>query len=254
MRTRNSIAVALICALVALPASAGLGDWLRSLTNEGKSTTGTSSTSSAVSALTSQETVKGLKEALAKGVNYAVDELGKPDGFLSRAEVKIPMPRPMRRVEKLLRKLGQDKYADEFVATMNHAAEKAVTEAGPVFADAIREMSVDDAMKILRGPPDAATQYFRQHTQARLSEKMMPIVKAATNKAGVTSAYKRMTGRLGPAQSLLGEDMGDIDQYVTDKTLDGLFLMIAKEEKNIRENPVARTTDLLKKVFGSVGR
>ncbi len=249
MRIRKSIAVALVCALGVQPAWAGLGDWLRSLTDTGKST---SSSSTTTSALTSEETVRGLKEALSKGVRYAVDELGKPDGFLSRAEVRIPMPKPMRRVEKLLRKLGQDKYADEFVAAMNHAAEKAVTEAGPVFADAIRQMSVDDAIKILRGPDNAATQYFREHTQERLTEKMLPIVKAATSRAGVTSAYKRMVGRLGPAQGLLGQDMGDIDGYVTEKTLDGLFLMIAKEEKNIREHPVARTTDLLKKVFGAV--
>lgn len=251
MRMRKSVAVALVCALGAQPAWAGFQDLLRSLTESGKSASGGSVTASA---LTSEETVRGLKEALSKGVRYAVDELGKPDGFLSRAEVKIPMPKPMRRTERLLRKLGQDKYADEFVAAMNHAAEKAVTEAGPIFADAIREMTVDDAIKILRGPQDAATHYFRQHTQAKLTDKMLPVVRRATSKAGVTSAYKRMVDHLGPAQSLLGDDMGDIDGYITGKTLDGLFLMIAKEEKNIRENPVARTTDLLKKVFGAAGR
>lgn len=248
MRMRKTIAVALACALGAQPAWAGLRDWLGSLTETGK---GTTSSSVAASALTSEETVRGLKEALSKGVRYAVDELGRPDGFLSRAEVRVPMPQPMQRTAKLLRNLGQDKYADEFVTTMNHAAEKAVTEAGPIFANAIREMTVDDAIKILRGPQDSATRYFRQHTQARLTEKMSPVVRRATSKAGVTSAYKRMVGRLGPAQGLLGDDMGDIDGYITGKTLDGLFLMVAKEEKNIRENPVARTTDLLKKVFGA---
>jgi hypothetical protein len=151
MRMRKSIAVALVGALGAQPAWAGLRDWLGSLTESGKSTTSSSVTASA---LTSEETVRGLKEALSKGMRYAVDALGKPDGFLSRAEVRIPIPQPMRQTTKLLRKLGQDKYADEFVATMNHAAEKAVTEAGPIFADAIREMTVDDAIKILRGPQD----------------------------------------------------------------------------------------------------
>lgn len=251
MRTQKSIVVALVCALGAQPTWAGLRDWLGTLTESGKSTARSSTTASA---LTSEEIVRGLKDALSKGARYAVDELDKPDGFLSRAEVRIPMPQPMQRTAKLLRKLGQDKYANEFVATMNHAAEKAVMDASPIFADAIREMTVDDAIKILHGPQDAATRYFRQHTQAKLTVKMSPVVRSATNKAGVTSAYKRMVGRLGPAQNLLGNNMRDIDGYITDKTLDGLFLMMAKEEKNIRENPVARTTDLLKKVFGAASR
>lgn len=252
MRWLKSIALLLLCTALVEPASAGLGDLLRGIMGGGESgqkSTGTDSGGGA--GLSSAEVARGLKEALAKGTRRAIDELGKPGGFLDNAQVRIPMPKHMRTVEKTLRRLGQDKYADEFVAAMNHAAEQAVVTAAPVFKDAVKQLTVDDAMKILRGPQDAATRYFRQKTSGRLSEKMLPIVRQATNRAGVTAAYKRLVERLGFARGMLSDDMGDIDKYVTDKTLDGLFLMVANEEKRIRENPVARTTELLKKVFGS---
>lgn len=198
------------------------------------------------------EVIAGLKEALDKGTRYAVNLLGKDGGFLDNARVRIPMPGSLTRVEKALRMLGQDRLADEFVASMNHAAERAVPEAVPVFRDAIQAMTLQDAQQILTGPDDAATQYFRQHTSAALTEKMRPIVAAATARVGVTAAYKNMVGKAGSLGSLLG-DSTDLDGYVTEKTLDGLFLMIADEERRIRTNPVARTSELLKKVFGNAG-
>ena len=134
---------------------------------------------------------------------------------------------------------------------MNHAAEQAVPQAAAIFCEAIENMSVEDAQGILTGPDDAATQYFRTHTEAALTAKMRPIVEDATARSGVTSAYKNMTARAGGMTSLLSGDAADLDGYVTDQTLDGLFLMIAAEEKKIRENPLARSTDLLKKVFGA---
>ena len=195
--------------------------------------------------------VSGLKEALEKGTQFAVDSLGKDGGFLDNSAVKIPMPDSLSWVEKSLRSLHQDELADEFIGTMNHAAEQAVPEAATIFGTAIQNMSVEDAQGILAGPDDAATQYFRTNTEAAMTEKMRTIVEEATARAGVTSAYKNMTARAGGMTSLLSGDATDLDSYVTGKTLDGLFLMIAEEEKKIRENPLARSTDLLKKVFGA---
>ena len=206
---------------------------------------------SPVASLSNTEMVAGLKEALNEGTQFAVDSLGKEGGFLDNSKVKIPMPDSLSWVEKSLRMLHQDELADEFIDTMNHAAERAVPEAAVIFGAAIRNMSIEDAQEILTGPDDAATQYFRTSTQAELTERMRPIVEEATAQTGVTSAYKNMTARAGGMISLLPSDATDLDGYVTSKTLDGLFIMIAEEEKKIRENPLARSTDLLKKVFGA---
>jgi hypothetical protein len=210
----------------------------------------TSSTTSNVS-LSADEIAGGLKEALAKGTEAAIANLSKSDGFLKNLDVKIPLPGSLTEIEKSLRIVGQQKYADEFVATMNHAAESAVAESGPIFSDVIRQMTVADAQQILGGTDDAATQYFRKVGEARINEKMLPLVKAATEKAGVTAAYKNLMSKVGPGVIFLHKQDLDIDDYVTQKASDGLFKMIAAEEKEIRKNPVARTTDLLKKVFGS---
>ncbi|NOY66659.1 MAG: DUF4197 domain-containing protein [Gammaproteobacteria bacterium] len=251
MHVYKSIAVLIVFSIgITSVSHAGWRDWLNNVV--GGDDKSSISRTTPVTSLSQNDVIKGLKEALSKGAQYAVGYLGKDNGFLGDARVKIPMPRNLRRIESTLRSLGAEKYADEFVATMNHAAEKAMVEAIPIFTSAIKSMSVDDGMKILKGPDDAATRYFRDKTHTQLSEKMLPITRQATNKAGVTSAYKRMVDKLGFARSLLGDDMVDIDQYVTNKALDGLFLMIAEEEKKIRENPVARTTDILKKVFSSI--
>jgi len=201
--------------------------------------------------LSQDQMVGGLKEALAKGVTHAVTNLGKEDGFLKDISVKIPMPDTLKRVEKSLRALGQDKLADDFVTTLNRAAEKATPEAAAVLGDAVKQMTVADARAILAGTNNAATQYFRRTSETNLFARFQPIVKQATEQTGVTRAYKNMTGKAGFAASLLGPEAGDLDAYVTRKALDGLFLKVAEEEKRIRENPLARTTDLLQKVFGA---
>ena len=142
---------------------------------------------------------------------------------------------------------------DEFVTTMNRAAEKAVPEAATIFSDSIRDMSIEDAKLILSGADDSATQYFRKTSGAKLAEKFKPMVKQATDAAGVTTAYKQMVGQAGPMVSMLGgNDLTDVDSYVTNKAVDGLFKMIAAEEKSIRANPMASGSDLMKKVFSSV--
>jgi hypothetical protein len=215
-------------------------------------------------ALTADEITKGLKEALSKGAQKAIASLGKEDGFLKNLEVKIPLPDSLRKAESAARLAGQGQLADDFLVSMNRAAEQAVPQAVSVLADSITKMTVADAQAILKGPEDAATQYFRKTSEATLLEKFRPIVAKATDSVGVTQKYKQLTGAFGGAQSLGGLFGGskksaspgalDVDGYVTQKALDGLFKMVAAEEKAIRANPAARTTDLLKRVFGAGGK
>lgn len=239
----------LVCCTL-LPAQGVRADLMEELR---KAMSGQSGSTQAASGLTQSDMVGGLKEALEKGAREAIVKLGKPDGFLKNAEVAIPMPDSLKKVDKLMRKLGQDKMADEFVATLNHAAEQAVPEAASLFTDAIARMSVQDALAILKGPDNAATEYFRKTSGAQLTARFRPIVQAATDKAGVTNAYKSLMGKAGPLAKALGKDH-DLDTFVTDKTVDGLFKMIAAEEKSIRQDPLARSTDLLKKVFGAISK
>lgn len=242
-----------ICALILmsgwqLQAHAGWTDMLQGVLGKEESKQVIEST------LSQSDIVAGLKEALAKGVEHSINTLGRTDGFLGDQLVRIAMPDSLKSVEKLARSTGQGKYADEFITTMNRAAEQAVPEAATILADAIRTMTVADANAILNGPDDAATQYFRRVSESRLTEKFLPHVKQATDQVGVTSAYKSLTGHAGGMLGgFLKTDSLDVDSYVTHKAMDGLFTYIAKEEQSIRENPAARTTDLLKKVFGSGG-
>lgn len=239
-----------------LSTSAG-ADWLEDLKSklEGASSAPTATVPAGTAgALSDEDLARGLKEALSKGTQQAVAQLGKDGGFLNNLDVKIPLPDELRKVEKLLRKMGQDKYADQFVATLNHAAEKAVPEAATIFADSISQMTLADAKSILKGPEDAATQYFRKTSEAKLKERFLPIVKTATDQAGVTAAYKKLMQKAGPAAQIMGSGATDLDGYVEAKAVDGLFKMIAAEEKRIRQDPLARTTELLKKVFGSFGK
>lgn len=228
-----------------------------------------SSAAPTLASLSQDQVVRGLQEALGKGLQQAIAGLGHDGGFLTNLNVKIPMPEQLQKVESTLRAMKQDKLADDFVATMNHAAEQAVPQAGTVFADALQQMTIEDAKSILTGPSNAATQYFQRTTQTNLYARFYPIVQQATQKTGVTAAYKRImekadladvtqiTQKLGNLGSALGNALPakpplDLDAYVTNKAMDGLFKMVADEEKQIRQNPVARTTDLLQKVFGAL--
>jgi hypothetical protein len=232
-------------------ASAQSADWNKLLDSIGAGKApGSASQVTPASVLSNDELVGGLKEALAQGAERAVSTLGRRDGFLGNLAVKIPLPERLQGVESMLRTVGQGRYADEFIETMNRAAESAVPEAGPILGDAIRGLSIEQGRKLLNGADDAATQYFREVGEQRLTERLMPIVEAATSKAGVTGAYKQLLGSAGPASALIDTSSLDVDRYVTDRALDGLFKVIAAEEKRIRDNPVARGTELLQKVFG----
>ena len=216
-----------------------------------------------LASLSQDQMVQGLKAALAKGLQQAIAGLGHDGGFLTNLNVKIPMPEKLQKVENALRAMKQEKLADDFVTTMNHAAERAVPEAGSVFADALKQMTIEDAKSILSGPNDAATQYFQKTAQTNLYARFYPVVQKATAQTGVTAAYKNLMEKANVGQSLgsfgsvlgsslLGKDSLDIDAYVTSKAMDGLFKMVAEEEEQIRQNPVARTTDTLQKVFGAL--
>src|SRR5262245_20597608 len=247
LRHPYSLAAILIVSLFSVASSARAADLLDQL--------GLKRATGSVAGLSNDQMISGLKEALAKGVQHAVTNLGKSDGFLKDAQVKIPLPSSLKKVERTLRTLGQDQLADEFITTMNRAAEQAVPEAASVLGDAVKQMTLADAKAILTSTNTAATDYFRRTSTTNLHERFLPIVKAATEKVGVTAAYRRMTDKAGLGgfgASLLGKESLDIDDYVTRKALDGLFIKIAEQEKLIRENPAARTSELLQKVFGAV--
>lgn len=193
----------------------------------------------------------GLKEALTQGAGKAVDLLGKPDGFLNNPKVKIPLPESVQKIEGLLRGFGMGKQADELVNTMNRAAEAAVPQAKPLLVNAIKQMSVEDAKGILAGGQDSATQYFRRTTSGPLGEKFKPIVKNAMSKVKLTEKYDQLAGKASKFGLVSAKD-AHLDDYVTQKTLDGLFLMIAEEEKAIRTDPVGAAGKLAQKVFGAL--
>ncbi|MEL0082850.1 MAG: DUF4197 domain-containing protein [Gammaproteobacteria bacterium] len=255
IKKATTIQAALLLIAVNSSAQAGWQDFLQGTIDQLSGNE--EATQVASSLLSNSEITAGLKEALARGVETAINSLGQTGGFMDDSRVKIPLPGSLQLVERTARNLGQGQYADQFVATMNQAAEQAVPEAAGLLAEAIRQMSVEDAMQIVNGPDDAATQYFRRVSETQLAERFRPIIERATGQLGVTSAYKGLVSKAAPMleNSMLGglvpQEALDVDQYVTDKALDGLFTHIALEEKRIRENPAARTTDLLKKVFSS---
>jgi hypothetical protein len=200
------------------------------------------------SQLSDEKVSSGLKEALQVGTSNAVKLTGKPDGYFKNEVIKILMPDKLRTVEKGLRAVGQGPQVDEFILSMNRAAERSAPLAKDIFWNAIKQMSFDDARKILGGGDTAATEYFRGKTSDKLTTAFRPVVERAMNEVGATRRYKELVGR---AQSLpFGRTQAlDIDAYVVTKALDGLFHVLGEEEMKIRKNPAARVTNLLKEVF-----
>ena len=205
----------------------------------------------ALDAISTGDASAGVKEALSKGADYAVASLGKNGGFLGNDKVKIPLPGYLQKAESALRMFGMGKQADQLVETMNHAAENAVAVAKPVLVESIKKMSVQDAKGILTGGDDSVTQYFKRTSTEQLTAKFMPIVKKETGKLQLADQYNKFAGKAASA-GLVDQKDADIDSYVTQKAMDGLFLMIAEEEKKLRANPLGAGSDLLKKVFGAL--
>lgn len=201
--------------------------------------------------LSNDDIVKGLKDALSVGSNNAGASASKVDGFYKDSLIKIPFPPDAEKVRQTALKLGMQSQVDQFVLSLNRAAEKAAEKAAPIFLNAITSMSIDDAMNILKGPNDAATQYLKSKTSQQLHDAFLPIVKQAIDSVQVTKYWTPLANAYNSVPFVTKVNP-DLNEYVTQKALDGLFILLAQEELKIRQNPAARVDDILKKVFGSV--
>ena len=201
--------------------------------------------------ITNAEAVRGLRQALNDGSAAAVAKLGVENGFFGNPKVRIPMPPSLQRVERGLRAFGMRREADELVLSMNRAAEAAVPEARQLLTDAVKKMSVQDAKRILTGGDTAATEYFQRTTRSQLGQRFLPIVKKATDNVGLAQQYNALAGQAA-ALGLVKEGEASIERYVTQKALDGLYLMIGEQEKAFRKDPVSASSDIVRKVFGAL--
>ncbi len=201
-------------------------------------------------ALSEEEVGRGLKEALNQGVKKGVEQLNKKDGYFKDVQIKIPMPEEAKKVEEKLRSLGQGEKVDEAIESMNRAAEDAADGAKDIFVAAIKGMTLTDAMSILKGEDDAATKYLNKATRAELTKKFQPVIKVSLDKVGATKHWTTVFGTYNKIP-FVDKINPNLEEYVTDKALNGLFIQVAKEELLIRKDPMARVTDLLKKVFGN---
>jgi len=201
--------------------------------------------------ITNKDAVSGLRQALTDGAAAAVGKLGVENGFFGNARVKIPLPESLQKVEGLMRAMGMKRQADELELAMNRAAETAVAEATPLLVDAVKQMSVRDAKGILTGGETSATDYFRRTTADALGRKFLPVVKKATAKVGLAEKYNSIAGK-GAQLGLVNADQATIEQYVTKKSLDGLYTIIADEEKALRQDPVGAASSIVQKVFGAL--
>ncbi len=201
--------------------------------------------------ISNRDAVAGLRAALEKGSQAAVAQLGRTDGFLGDPRVKIPLPASLQRGERLARRVGMGRYADELITSMNRAAEQAVPEARQLFVESARKMTVQDAKGILSGGDTAGTAYFRRTTQDQLRLRFLPIVQKATARVDLAAKYRRYSGRLVSAGLVEPED-ANLDDYVTRKALDGVYFMVAEEEKKIRKDPLSAGRDIVRKVFGAL--
>lgn len=205
----------------------------------------------ALAGFSERDTATGLREALTQGAGRAVDLLGRQDGFLANPKVKIPLPEVLEKAEPLLRMTGRSKDLDRLVTAMNRAAEAAVPEARSLLGAAVQQMTVEDAKKILTGGDDSVTRYFRQHTETRLTELFLPVVKQHTERLALAGQYNKLAGQASGFGLMKAED-AQIEGYVTRKALDGLYLMIAEEERAIRANPVGAAGSWAKRIFGAI--
>ena len=206
---------------------------------------------SGVDAISSKDGVAGLRAALSQGTERAVAQLGAPDGFLGNPKVRIPLPSALRKGEKAFKLLGIDDEAKQLVTSMNRAAEAAVPEARALLVDSVRQMTFDDARQILTGGDDAATQYFRRTSYDKLAARFLPIVRQTTDRSNLSKQYNEFAGQAARLGVIDSRD-AKVEDYVTRKALDGLFTMIAEEERAIRKDPLGQSSKLLQSVFGAL--
>ena len=201
--------------------------------------------------ISSREAAAALRAALERGSQAAVASLGRVDGFLGNPQVKIPLPESLQRTERLMRRVGMGRHADELIVTLNRAAEAAVPEARQLLLDSVKKMTVQDAKGILTGGDSAATEYFRRTTQDTLRKRFLPIVKQATSRVELAEKYNQYADTAASFGLIRKED-ANLDDYVTQKALDGLYFMVAEEEKKIRKDPVGAASAIVRKVFGAL--
>src|SRR5882672_2594711 len=203
--------------------------------------------------ISNRDAINGLKEGLIRGAQAAVARLGVENGFFGNDRVKIPLPPSLHRLEAVMRSIGMSPHADELVLRMNRAAEAAVPEAKTLLVDAVKRMSVQDAKGVLTGGENAATQYFKRATSESLTTRFRPIVKKAMEKVKLAEKYDEIAAS-GAKLGLVKEEDAQLEDYVTRKALDGLFVAIAEEEKKIRKDPAGTASQIIKKVFGAIAR
>jgi Protein of unknown function (DUF4197) len=203
----------------------------------------------AFAALTESDAASGVRTALQRGAEMAVQSLGRTDGFLGNPKVRIPLPGYLKDAARLMRTLGQGKRVDELETAMNRAAEAAVPEAKALLIDTVKSISVEDALRIVKGGDTAVTDFFASKTRAPLGEKFLPIVTRATARVDLAKKYNRVADKAS-GMGLVKDEDANVEAYVTRKALDGLYLMIAEEEKKIRADPVGTGSAILRKVFG----
>ena len=242
----NKLLLAALCLFSINAAAFDFGGVLKGLGD-----VGANKNASSTASLSDQDVTHGLKDALAEGAAKAVSLLGRNNGYLNNDKVRIPLPDALQKAESLMKVLGQGKRMDEFKTSLNRAAEAAVPEAKTLLMDAIKNMSVADAKGVLTGGEDSATQYFRKVTGAQLHDRFLPIVGNAVNRYKLSEQYDSIAGTASKA-GLIGKEQANMAEYVTNKALDGLFLMIAEEEKAIRSDPLGRSSEYVRKVFGSL--
>ena len=201
--------------------------------------------------LSQKDATGGLKDALTQGAQVAVKQLGTPGGFSNNPEVKIELPGKLGKVASKMKAFGMGDQVDQLETSMNQAAETAVVQAQPILVNAVKNMSVDDAKGILSGGNDSATQYLNKSSREQIRAKFLPIVKQATDKVGLAQKYNAFAGQAATF-GVLDAKSANVENYVTEQALDGLFDMIGKQEATIRQNPAAAATSLAKKVFGSL--
>ena len=245
MNARLVLAAVLV---LALPAHAA--DW-RDLLRGVISPPAEQKSASGVDALSPTEINAGLKEALTRGADAAVAQLGQKDGFFGNEKMRIPLPPGLQKAEKAMRLMGMGRQADELVLSMNRAAEAAVPEAQVLLVDAVKMMTLEDAKGILTGGQTSATDFFRRKTEAQLTERFLPTVKATTDKVGLAQQYNRYAGTAAQF-NLIEKKQAKVEDYVTQQALDRLYILIGEKEAAIRANPLQAGSDLLKKVFGAV--
>lgn len=230
-----------------------LGDIGKALSKKAQDAGDAPASGNALAGFSSKEQIGSLKQALTQGAETAVASLAKENGYLGNEKVRIPLPDHLQKVADLMRAVGMGKYADDLDVSINRAAEAAVPEAKTLLIGAVRGMSVSDAKGILTGGDDAATQYFRRKTEGALTERFKPIVAKSMRKVELAQTYDQFAAK-GAQWGLVDERDASLDSYITRKALDGLFLMMAEQEKAIRANPLEATGTLARKVFSALKR